>query len=92
MKIKKESVLDFSELFSEAKKRLNWEWNKCCTIFHGGEIICSPENPNSKIIYLDDMDYYEEEAKKGDEYAIARKLIFDLMIENNLDQLRIVTD
>lgn len=92
MKIKKENILDFSELFNEAKKRLGWSWNKCCDIFHSGEIICSPENPNFAVMYLDDIEYYEEKAAQGDEKSMGYKLIHDIMRENEIEKLKIITD
>ena len=92
MKITKEAVLNFSELFMEAEKRLDWHWNKCCDIFHRGEIICSPENSRSRVMYMDDVDYYKNKASEGDENAMGYKLIHDIMRENNVTELRIVTD
>ena len=92
MEITKETIIDFSDLFTEAGKRLGWPWNKCCDIFHGNNIICSPENPNSCVMYLDDTDYYEKRSKEGDEEAMGYKLIHDIMRENNLTKVRIVTD
>ena len=92
MKIETKQIIDFSDLFSEAEKRLGWGWNKCCDIFHRKEIICSPENPNSRTMYLDDEKYYEKKAKEGDETAMAYKLIHDIMKENNLEEVIINTD
>lgn len=92
VKIKKESTLDFSNLFLEAEKRLGWSWNKCCDIFHRGEIICTPENPKFKNMYLEDVEYYREKAKKGDEEGMAYSLIFDIMEENKIEELKIITD
>lgn len=91
MKIKKENILDFSDLFEEAKKRLGWSWNECCDIFHREEIICSPENRSFRDMYLDDTEYYETKAKEGDKIAMGYKLIHDIMRENNLDKLKIIT-
>lgn len=92
MKIEKISTLDFADLFEEAKKRLGWSWNKCCDIFHRGEIICSPENPKFRDMYLDDVEFYEKKAKEGDEKAMGHKLIHDILRENNLEEIRIITD
>ncbi len=92
MKIKQKNTLNFSVLFKEAKNKLGWSWNKCCDIFHRGEIICSPENPSFRNMYLEDEKYYEEKAKAGDEKAMGYKLIHDIMKENNIKELKIITD
>lgn len=92
MKIETKQVIDFYDLFNEAEKRLGWSWNKCCSIFHGKEVICSPESPNSKTMELIDEKYYQKKAKEGDEQAMAFKLIHDIMRENNLEEVTISTD
>lgn len=92
MKINKTNVMNFSELFYEAEKRLGWSWNKCCDIFHRKEIICSPENPNFKNVSTDDREYYKDLADKGDEIGMAYKLIQDILEENNIDEITILTD
>ena len=92
MKINKVPVLKHDELFGEAEKRLGWSWNKCCNIFHGEEVISSPEYPNYRDMDLENEDYYEEQAKQGNEVGMAYKLIHDLMKENNIEELKIITD
>lgn len=91
VKFKTEVTLNFAELFAEAERRLGWSWNKCCNIFHRGEIICSPESPNIGYGSVDEYDYWKEKAEAGDEKAMAYVLIAELLKENNFTNCKIIT-
>ncbi len=94
---KKQTTVDFSEIFYFAESHSGLQWNECCDIFHrNSEVISSPETRN-KTVYLEDRKaelewlsenkdskYYKESEVKLNEVLIA------FMEEEGLEEMMVI--
>lgn len=94
---RKETIVDFDEIFVFAEEEHNIDWNSCCDIFHRGAILCTDEGKN-RDIDLEEMEQSLEEYLKTEphyftkEMRIGYPIVIDFMKKNNLTEMYVRND
>ena len=94
---RKETIVDFDEIFRFAEEKYNMEWNYCCDIFHRNPILCNDEGKDVTI----DLEEFEETLKSSEtehnpyfseKDKIGYPVVISFMKKNNLKEMRVLND
>ena len=94
---RKETIVDFDEIFKFAEEKYNIEWNACCDLFHRGHILCNDEG-HDVTFELEELELnLKENMEKPSKYFTKQMergypIIIDFMKINNLTEMRVLND
>lgn len=96
---RKQTTVKFDEIFNYAEKEFNIGWNKCCDIFHRGEILRTPESPNLNIYKEDivsNLKYDEEHSESkyvySEDQKLGYKVLISFMKKHNLEEMYVINN